>query len=128
MRASTLIAAGALSLGGLISACATSPHDELGLTTAEATATVPTEDASSSVKLPPRTSPSDVDSGTDAAQGSSGSCGSSGSSGGVGPACNVSDPLKLVIYQVEVSNQATPVPCPCPATKCCYLGVTCIAP
>jgi hypothetical protein len=29
---------------------------------------------------------------------------------------------------VEVSNQSSPVACPCAATKCCYLGVTCIDP
>jgi len=56
---------------------------------------------------------------------SSGSSGSS-SSGGTGASCNISDPLKLIVYQIELNNQSAPVPCPCAAGKCCYLGVTCL--
>jgi hypothetical protein len=33
-----------------------------------------------------------------------------------------------VLYQLEVSQQSSPVPCPCSASQCCYLGVTCINP
>ena len=153
MRRFALIPVATLSLVALISACATSPDEGLGAAVEETKSAEPEPD--NSTKLPPKTTTSATDAGTtaDAAKpdtgsttsssgtsgssgttGSSGTSGSSGSStsssssGGVGGACDVSDPLKLIIYQIEVSNQASPVPCPCAATKCCYLGVTCIAP
>jgi len=40
----------------------------------------------------------------------------------------MSNTLKLVLYQYEVTQQSSPVPCPCASTQCCYLGLTCIAP
>ena len=29
---------------------------------------------------------------------------------------------------LQVAQQNSPVPCPCAAGKCCYLGVTCVNP
>jgi hypothetical protein len=156
MRRFALIPVAALSLVALISACATSPDEGLGAAVEETKSAEPEPD--NSTKLPPKTTTSATDAGTTAdsakpdtgsttsssgtsgtsgSSGSSGTSGSSGSSGsstsssssgGVGASCDLSDPLKLIIYQIEVSNQSSPVPCPCAATKCCYLGVTCIDP
>lgn len=151
MRRFALIPVAALSLLALISACATSPDEGLGATTEETKSAEPAP-GDTSVKLPPKsTTNATADAGTaDSAKpdtgsstsssgssgtSSSGSSGtssssssSSGSSGAVGPACDLSNTLKVLLYQVEVSNQSSPVPCPCAATKCCYLGVTCIDP
>jgi len=41
--------------------------------------------------------------------------------------CDMNDPIKTAIYFFEVSQQNDPVPCPCTAGQCCYLGVTCVA-
>jgi hypothetical protein len=40
----------------------------------------------------------------------------------------MSDPAKAFLYQLQVAQQASPVPCPCSAGKCCYLGITCVNP
>jgi hypothetical protein len=32
----------------------------------------------------------------------------------------------VILYQYEFSQQSTLDPCPCAATKCCYLGLSCV--
>jgi hypothetical protein len=44
----------------------------------------------------------------------------------VGPACSMSDPVKLFLYQLEASSSTAS--CPCAATQCCFLGTACVDP
>lgn len=113
-------------------ACATAPVDDFTVTQQEQnsapaeTAKVPTtstpkqdddaavpkspsdggaQDASDAAPPPP---PPPVDSGT--------------STGG---SCNLDNALKVAYYQYQLTQQSSPVLCPCAAGQCCYL-FTCV--
>lgn len=138
MRRPGLTSLAALSLVALIAACATSPDEDLiGAPTAEAAQAEPEEEGA---KLPPpsttaqeekdagSTTTPTKDAGTQQQQDASLPPQQDAGGGGVGPACDVSDPVKALFYQVQIAQQSSPVPCPCSASQCCYLGVTCVNP
>lgn len=157
MRHAALFASIALSLSALVVACATAPSDPVDESAQDQSATQPPEgegaklpppssqgaDAGSSGDAGSRSDAgssgsSSGSSGTSGASGSSGTSGASGStsssggstssSGGAGAACDVSTTAKALFYQFELTQEANPAPCPCPTTKCCYLGVACLDP
>ena len=138
MRRFGLTSLAALSLVALVAACATSPDEDLiGPPMAETAQAQPEEEGA---KLPPPSntaqeekdagsSPSPTkDAGTQQQKDASTPPPQDAGGGGVGPACDLSDPVKALFYQVQIAQQSSPVPCPGSASQCCYLGVTCVNP
>ena len=142
MRRLGITLAGALSLVAIMSACATSVEDPVLDGTGDTSSATPSEDDGAKLP-PPSTSETDDDAGTTSSSSSSSSGGtdsgapidtdsgtstssSSSSSGGTGVACDISDAVAAAYYTYQAGQQAAPVPCPCAAGDCCYLGVTCV--
>jgi hypothetical protein len=134
MRRSALTSLVALSLVAL-AACATSVDDDdlAGLTTDTQSAE---PDAGSGAKLPPPTTgseepPEEKDAGTTGDSGSKTPSTPPSQDSGTPPQtsvdCDVNDLVKLAVWQLELATQSSPVPCPCGAGKCCYLGATCLS-
>jgi hypothetical protein len=118
-----------------LAACATSPDDvDLGLTS-DTQHTEP-EEGTTSAKLPPPTNTTpdepaeEKDAGATKDAGSSNNNNNTADSGGGAPTavdCDLNDPLKLIVWQLELASQSSPVPCPCGSGQCCYMGQTCLS-
>jgi hypothetical protein len=135
MRRSALTSLVALSLVAL-AACATSVDDDdfAGLTSD--TQNAEPDAGSSGAKLPPPTTgnedpPEEKDAGATADSGSKTPSTPPSQDSGTPPQnsvdCDINDLVKLAVWQLELATQSSPVPCPCGAGKCCYLGATCLS-